>query len=62
MQAQNSNLYITVYTEDPGEYLINVVAHEANLKGVLDHGVIEGGFVEADEISNYLYMFEVFNT
>lgn len=41
---------------------MNVVAHETNLKGVLDHGVIEGGFVEADEINNYLYLFEVYKT
>ena len=60
MKAENSNLFITVYTEDPGEYLIDIFGHEANLKGVLNHGVIESGFIKKDEISNYIYMFEVY--
>lgn len=45
MQIDEQNLYIAVRTEEPGEYLLNVVGHEENLKGILDHGVIEGGFI-----------------
>jgi hypothetical protein len=32
------------------------------LKGVLDHGVIESGFVQAEELNNYLYLFEIFES
>lgn len=39
-----------------------MVAHEQNLRGVLDHGVIESGFVKADELNNYLYLFEIFES
>lgn len=62
MQITQPTFYITVFTEDPGEYMINVVAHESNLKGVLEHGVIEGGFVQAKEINNYIYLFEIFES
>ena len=60
MLMHQPNFYITVATEQPGEYLLNVVGHEEGLRGVLDHGSTEAGFIKAEEISNYLYLFEVF--
>lgn len=62
MKIESPNFYITITTEDPGEYLLNVIAHEPGLKGVLDHGIIEAGFVKDKEINNYLYYFEIFET
>lgn len=62
MKADGSTLYITVSTSQPGEFLIKLDAHEPGFKGRLSSGIIEAGFVKYDEISNYLYMFEVFET
>ena len=62
MQATKSNLFIAVSTSKPGEFLIKIDAHDAGFRGRLSSGIIEAGFVEYEEISNYLYFFEVFET
>lgn len=62
MRAEKSNLFLAVSTTKPGEYLIKVDAHDPGYRGRLNSGVIEAGFVGYNEISNYLYFFEVFET
>ena len=62
MKADGSSLFISVATSQPGEFLIKLDAHEPGFKGRLNPGIIEAGFVKYEEISNYLYMFEVFET
>lgn len=62
MMANESDLYISVNCDKPGEYLLKIDAHERGFRGRLTSGVIEAGFVKYQEISNYLYTFEVFET
>lgn len=62
MKAEGSTLYITVVSSMPGEFLIKLDAHEPGFRGRLNSGIIEAGFVKYEEVSNYLYMFEVFET
>lgn len=60
MKAEGTNMFITVYSNQPGEFLIKLDAHDPGLRGRLNSGIIEAGFVTYEEISNYLYIFEVF--
>lgn len=60
MRAEKSVLYIAVSTETPGEYLLKVDAHEKGSRGRLTSGVVEAGFVQYNEIHNYLYTLEIF--
>ena len=62
MNADGTNLFITVQSVSPGEFLIKLDAHDPGLRGRLNSGIIEAGFVKHQEISNYLYLFEVFET
>lgn len=62
MKANGSDIYISVNCDKPGEYLLKIDAHEAGYRGRLTSGVIEAGFVKYQELSNYLYTFEVFES
>jgi hypothetical protein len=62
MRAEKSNLFIAVQSEKPGEFLVKVDAHDPGYKGRLNSGIIESGFVGFEEINNYLYFFEVYET
>lgn len=62
MRAERSNLYIAVFSSRPGEFLIKIDAHEQGYKGRINSGIIESGFVGYQEINNYLYFFEVYET
>ena len=37
-------------------------AHEPGYRGRLNSGIIEAGFVNFNQINNYLYLFEVYQT
>lgn len=41
MRAEKSNLFIAVYTKNPGEFLLEVDAHDPGFVGKLHSGVIE---------------------
>ena len=62
MKAEKSDLYIVVEMNKASEYLLKIDGHEEGFKGRLSPGITESGFVEFDEISQYLYLFSVFNT
>lgn len=62
MRAEKSSLYIAVSTETPGEFLLKIDAHEKGSRGRLNSGIVEAGFVQYNEINNYLYYFDVFET
>lgn len=62
MRGEKSNLYIAVQTSRPGEFLLKVDAHDPGYKGRLNSGIIESGFVQYEEINNYLYFFEVYES
>ena len=62
MRAEKSNLYIAVSASRPGEYLIKLDAHEQGYRGRLNSGIIESGFVGYEDMNNYLYYFEVYET
>lgn len=59
MQLKKADFYITVFAEKPGEYYLNLDAHEVGYKGRLQPGISEAGFVKYDEFNNYFYNFEV---
>jgi hypothetical protein len=54
-----ADLYIAVLSERPGEFYLNLDAHETGYKGRLQPGISEAGFVKYEETNNYLYNFEV---
>ena len=62
MKAERSNLFIAVQTSKAGEFLLKMDAHDPGYRGRLNSGIIEAGFVNFEEISNYLYFFEVYQT
>ena len=62
MKADKTSIYIAVHSSQPGEYLIKIDAHDQGFRGTLSPGIIESGLVQYNEISNYLYMFEVIET
>lgn len=62
MRGEKSNLFIAVSTTRPGEYLLKIDAHDPGYKGRLSSGIIESGFVQFEEFTNYLYFFEVYET
>lgn len=62
MKAEKTSLFIAVKSAKPGEYLLKIDAHEKGMRGTLAPGVIESGMVEFNEISNYIYIFEVIET
>jgi hypothetical protein len=62
MKAEKTSLFIAVQSQSPGEYLIKIDAHDSGLRGTLAPGIIESGMVAFNEISNYMYIFEVIQT
>lgn len=62
MKAERSSLFIAVNAPKAGEYLLKIDAHEPGYKGRLISGVFEEGFVQYEELLNYLYLFEVVET
>lgn len=62
LQQMNINdpvLFIAVYTESKGEYLVKIDAHEDHYRGRLSPGYAEAGFVKNDELSKYIVNFQV---
>jgi len=62
MKAEKSSLFIVVKSPKSGEFLLKVDAHESGYRGRLTSGVVEQGFLEESELTNYLYFFEVVET
>lgn len=62
MKAEGSDLYIAVFSEKAGEFMLRLDAHDDGYRGRLSSGILESGFVKDKEIANYLYSFEVYRT
>ena len=62
MNAEKSDLFIVVEMSQASEFLLKIDGHEEGFRGRLSAGITESGFVEFEEISQYLYLFNVYET